>query len=236
VADLSFQCLGVAADIYAAGPTLNIRLRVTERSGAKVHAIALRAQLRIEPQKRRYSPTEAANLGDLFGATTRWADTLRPLQFATVPAMVPGFSDSCDFDLPVPCTYDLEIAATTYFHALDEGDIPLMLLFSGTVFTKGETGFSVAPVSWQAEAPCLVPIGVWREMMDRFFPNCGWIRLSRDTLQTLGAFKNRRAIPTWEQAITTLLDEVAGIDELPGPDQVPGLAGTPDRTEARETA
>ncbi len=208
MADLAFECLGTTADIYAAGPTLNIRLRVTERTGARVHAIALRAQLRIEPQKRRYDATEAARLGDLFGETNRWADTLRPLQFATVPAMVPGFTDSCEFDLPVPCTYDLEIAATTYFHALEAGDIPLILLFSGTVFTKGDSGFSVAPISWQAEAPCLVPIAVWREMMDRFFPNCGWVRLSRDTLHALGEFKNARAIPTWEQAITELLADV----------------------------
>lgn len=214
MADLSFECRGVGADLYAAGPTLNIRLSATEHSGATVHAIALSVQLRIEPQKRRYSPTESARLGDLFGATSRWADTLRPMQFATVPVMVPGFTGSREFNLAVPCTYDLEIAATSYFHSLDSGDVPLILLFSGTVFTKGETGFSVAPVSWRAEAPCLVPVGVWREMMDRFFLNCGWVRLSRDTLNALGAFKNARAIPTWEQAITALLDQVPELAQL----------------------
>jgi Family of unknown function (DUF6084) len=203
--DLNFVTLGVAADTYAAGPTLNIRLRVAETTGARVHAIALRVQLRIEPQKRRYSATEAGQLGDLFGPTTRWADTLRPLQFATVPAMVPGFTGETEFELPVPCTYDLEIAATTYFHALEEGDIPLVLLFSGTVFTGDGAGFSVHPISWRAETPCAVPVAVWRAMMDRFFPNCGWIRLHRDTLLALGAYKNTRAIPTWEQAITELL-------------------------------
>jgi len=203
--ELDFSCVSVTSDTYAAGPTLNIRLRVAERSGAKVHAIALRTQMRIEPQKRRYSATEAAQLGDLFGPTTRWADTLRPLQFAMVPAMVPGFTGETEFELSVPCTYDLEIAATTYFHALEEGDIPLVLLFSGTVFTGDGSGFTVHPVSWKAETPCAVPVVVWREMMDRFFPNCGWIRLHRDTLLALGAYKNARAIPTWEQAITDLL-------------------------------
>jgi len=205
VADLSFECLGVTADLYAAGPTLNFRLRVQESTGATVHAIALRAQLRIEPQKRRYNEAEAARLGDLFGDTSRWADTLRPLQFATVPVHVPGFVGAREFDVPVPCTYDLEIAATSYFHALDSGEVPLVVLFSGTVFTKGETGFGVAPVSWQAETPCLVPVETWRTMMDRFFPNCGWIRLSRETLHALGQFKNAQAIPTWEQTITELL-------------------------------
>jgi hypothetical protein len=203
--ELTFECLGAAADIYAAGPTLSLKLRISESTAVKVHAIALRVQLRIEPQRRRYSDAEAAKLGDLFGETARWADTLRPLQFAIVPAMVPGFRDSTEFDLPVPCTYDLEIAATSYFHALDDGDVPLVLLFSGTVFTDSGTGFSVAPVNWRCEAPCLVPVEVWRTMMDRFYPNCGWIRLSREALHALGAYKNANAIPSWEQAITDLL-------------------------------
>ncbi|MGQ0847431.1 MAG: DUF6084 family protein [Sporichthyaceae bacterium] len=203
--DLTFDCLDASADLYAAGPTLTLKLRIVEASGAPIHAVALRVQIRIEPQKRRYNAAESARLGDLFGEPTRWADTLRPLQFATVPAMVPGFVGSTEFDLPVPCTYDLEIAATTYFHALEEGSIPLVLLFSGTVFAKGENGFSVHPISWRAEAPCLVPVQVWRTMMDRFFPNCGWIRLTRDTLHALGAYKNARALPTWEQTITDLL-------------------------------
>ncbi|MGQ0464917.1 MAG: DUF6084 family protein [Sporichthyaceae bacterium] len=205
MAELRFDCRGVSADLYAAGPTLNFHLRIEEATGATVHAVALRVQLRIEPQKRRYDVAETAHLGDLFGEPTRWADTLRPLQFATVPAMVPGFVAGTDFDLPVPCTYDLEIAATTYFHALDDGAIPLVLLFSGSVFTKGETGFAVHPISWRAETPCLVPIEVWRTMMDRFFPNCGWIRLTRDTLHALGVYKNTRAIATWEQTIVDLL-------------------------------
>jgi hypothetical protein len=212
--ELSFECLSATADLYAAGPTLNLKLRITEPTGMVVHAMALRVQIRIEPQKRRYNNSETACLGDLFGEPTRWADTLRPLQFATVPAMVPGFSGECEFDLPVPCTYDLEIAATSYFHALEEGSIPLVLLFSGTVFAKGENAqgnqnWAVHPISWRAETPCLVPVEAWRAMMDRFFPNCGWIRLTRDTLKDLGAYKNSRAIPTWEQTITELLADVA---------------------------
>jgi hypothetical protein len=106
----------------------------------------------------------------------------------------------------VPCTYDLEIAATSYFHALAEGSIPFLFLFSGTVFTRGGPGgLNISPVSWKAEASYELPVAVWREMMDRFFPGCGWIRLSQDSLHALGAYKTAHAIPTWEQAITTLL-------------------------------
>jgi Family of unknown function (DUF6084) len=199
--ELVFDCIDVRADPYAAGPTLVFKLRISETIGQRVYAIALRVQLRIEPQKRRYTSAEARQLNDLFGDTSRWAETLKPLQFASIAAMVPSFSGGIEVDLPVACTYDLEIAATSYFHALQQGDIPFLLLFSGTIFTRGETGFSVAQVPWHKE---------WRAMMDAFYPNSGWLRLRLDTLEALGAFKTARALPTWELAVTTLLAEAAG--------------------------
>ncbi len=205
--ELGFACLGARSDPYAAGPTLAFRLRIAESTGERVHAIALRCQLRIEPQKRRYTEDEAAQLEGLFGDTSRWGETLRPLQFAEVAVLVPSFTGDVEVDVPVPCTYDLEIAATSYFHALDEGEIPLVLLFSGTVFTRGATGFSVAQVPWHSEAAARVPVGEWRAMMDRFFPNCGWLRLRTDTLDALGRYRTSRALPTWEHAITALLAE-----------------------------
>jgi hypothetical protein len=212
--ELVFDCPGARSDPYAAGPTMTFRLRIAETTGERVHAIALRCQMRIEPQKRRYTDAEAQQLDGLFGDRSRWAETLRPLQFAEVSAMVPGFTGSVEIDVAVPCTYDLEIAATSYFHALDEGDIPLVLLFSGTVFLRGDNGFNVAQVPWHKEATCRVPVTEWRAMMDRFFPNSGWLRLSRDTLAALGAYKNARVLPTWEQAVTALLAEV-GAHERP---------------------
>jgi Family of unknown function (DUF6084) len=206
--ELVFDCVGATSDKYAAGPTMTFRLRIAETCGERVHAIALRCQLRIEPQKRRYSVAESQRLNDLFGDPSRWADTLKPLQFAFAMAMVPSFTGSTEIDVPVPCTYDLEVGSTSYFHALEDGDIPLALLFSGTLFTKGESGFSVSQVPWHKEATYLLPVSEWRLMMDRFFPNSGWLRISRDTLTALGAFKNARALPSWEQAITALLETV----------------------------
>lgn len=205
--ELVFDCVGAAADRYAAGPTMVFRLRVAETTGQRVHAIALQCQLRIEPQKRRYSADEAAGLNDLFGDRSRWAETLRPLQFATVSVLVPSFAGSIEVDLVVPCTYDLEIAATSYFHALQSGEIPLLILFSGTVFTDGANGFSVTRVPWHKETSFALPVAQWRAMMDRFFPNCGWLRVSAPTLNALRRFKNEHAFATWEQALTALLAE-----------------------------
>ena len=135
------------------GPTLVFRLRIAETTGERVHAIALRCQLRIEPQKRRYT----ASRGRAAQRPVRRHRRAGPTRSSrcsspTVAAMVPSFTGGVEVDLPVPCTYDLEIAATSYFHALQEGEIPLLLLFSGTIFTRGETGFSVAQVPWHKEA------------------------------------------------------------------------------------
>jgi hypothetical protein len=43
--------------------------------------------------------------------------------------------------------------------------------------------------------------------MDRFFPNSGWLRLPRETIDNLQRFRTERALPTWEQAIEALLKE-----------------------------
>jgi len=213
MANLIFDCVGARAEPYAAAPTLTFSLRISESAGAAIHAIALRCQIRIEPTKRRYTAEEAARLADLFGDVSRWADTLKPIQFTTISTMVPSFSGAVDVDLAVPCTYDLEIAATRYFYALQEQEAPLILLFSGTIFAKGEGGrMTVEQVPWSAECTYRLPVPVWREMVDRYFPGAAWIRLDRDTVDALAAFKSRQALPTWDATVTSLLSAAAERD------------------------
>ena len=205
MADLAFECLSVRSDPYAASPTLVFRLRITEGGGLTVNTIALRCQLRIEPHRRTYSGVETPLLADLFGSTDRWGDTLKPLQFATVAVMVPGFTGATEVDLPVPCSYDLEVAASKYFASLEDGEIPLLLLFSGTVFVRTPTGFSVDQVPWTSETAQRVPVAVWRAAMDRFFPGSGWLRLRRDTLAELQRYKADKALPGWDDVVADLL-------------------------------
>ncbi len=204
--DLVFHCIDAQPDRYAAVPTLQLKLRISETTGAQVLAIALSCQIRIEPQRRRYSPEEADGLLELFGEPPRWGDTLKPFLWTHASTMVSGFSDATEVDLPVPCTYDFEVAAAKYLHALGEGDVPLVLLFNGTVFSAS----GVEPVPWHKEASFKMPAGVWRQMMDLYFPNSGWVRLRRDTLDDLERFKASRALPTWEQAVEVLLKEAEG--------------------------
>ncbi|MEW2083585.1 DUF6084 family protein [Streptomyces sp. NPDC005283] len=209
----AFTCTDVRADQYAAGPTLVFRLRITASENARVHALALRCQIRIEPARRGYEPTEAEGLADLFGERSRWGSTLQPVQFAQVSHMVPSFTGETETDLAVPCTYDMDVAATRYFNALEAGEVPLLMLFSGTAFT-GAGGFRVEPVPWDREAAFRMPVKVWQEMVEQHFPGCGWIRLPRDTVDALLSFRSQRALPSWEAAVRALLAE-AGTPDLP---------------------
>ncbi|MFJ8471029.1 DUF6084 family protein [Kitasatospora sp. NPDC094011] len=201
---LGFACTGVRSDPYAAGPTLVFRLRITAPADTRVHALALQCQLRIEPARRPYGDAEGERLTDLFGGRERWATTLNPIQFATVPLLVPGFTGETEADLVVPASYDLEVAGARYFRALDDGEVPLLLLFSGTAFA-GPGGFQVTPVPWDKEARVRMPVRVWREAVDRHFPGCGWLRLPEDVLDELLAYRSRRALPSWEATVRELL-------------------------------
>lgn len=205
VSELDFDCVDVGPERYAAVPTLQFQLQLSETTGVAVHAVALRCQIRIEPQRRRYTEAEADRLLDLFGELARWGETLKPLQFATVSVMVPSFQGGCEVSLAVPCTYDFEVAAAKYFHSLEQGEIPLLLLFSGTVFLHGDSGFSVEQVPWHKEAHYRLPVSVWHELMDLYFPNTAWLRVRRETLDALQAFKSRAALPTWDDAFESLL-------------------------------
>jgi Family of unknown function (DUF6084) len=208
---LAFAVIDARPEPHAAVPTLVLRLRIAETSGATVHALALRCQIRIEPQRRHYHPDEEARLYELFGETPRWGDSLRPFLWTHVGTTVAGFSGSTEVDLPVECSYDFEVAGAKYLHALGDGEIPMLLLFSGTVFTKGETGFSVEPVASNAEASFRLPVATWRAVIDLYFPNSGWLRVGRDTLDALQRFKATNALATWDQALGRLLKQ-AGED------------------------
>lgn len=208
MAELVFDCVEAVADRYAVVPSMTLRLRITETEGERVDAIALRCQLRIEPHRRRYSAAEADRLHDLFGDTDRWADTLKPLQLTTLSTMVPGFTGATTHDLPLLCTYDLEIASTKYFSSLEDGVIPLLMLFSGSIFTTKDGRVNVQQVPWSKECAFPLPVKVWRQTVDMHFPNSAWFRVQQDTMESLRRFKSRNALPTWDSTINALLAQV----------------------------
>jgi hypothetical protein len=209
---LRFACTGARPEPYAAGPSLLFDVQINDDSGRQVHSVALRTQIRIEPRGRTYTPQESAKLVDLFGEPSRWGETLNPLQLATIGTTVSGFVGSTTVPVPVPLSYDLDIAATKYFHGLsDEPDedrgVPLLLLFSGTVFYAGPTGVQVGLVSWSEEATYRLPVATWRATMDDHFPGAAWVRVSRSTLDALSAYRSERVIPDWDDTFERLLKE-----------------------------
>ena len=209
--ELHFEVVGARTEPHAAVPTIMFRTRAAEADGKRVHTAALRCQIRIEPQRRQYSAPEEENLYELFGETPQWGNSLRPFLWTHVSAMVGRFEGTTEFDLPVGCTYDFEVAGAKYMHALGDGDIPLIFLFSGTAFTQGESGLSAEPLSWSTESSYRLPVDVWRATMDAYFPGSGYIRVRRDTLDGLQRFRAHRGLPTWDQAFTQLLKEAGEV-------------------------
>ncbi|HUD12967.1 MAG TPA: DUF6084 family protein [Terracidiphilus sp.] len=202
--DLRFQIESASVVPFAAIPMLAFQLQIRNAmADEKIHTIALRCQIQLEVTRRRYAPREQERLLDLFGQPDRWSQTLRSLLWTHANLVVPGFAGASTMvDLQVPCTFDFNVAATKYFEALTDGEIPLLMLFSGTVFyAPPDSPLQVAPISWEQEARYKLPVKLWREMMESYYPNCVWINLRRDIFDRLYLYKMQHGIPTWEQAL-----------------------------------
>ncbi|HET9877598.1 MAG TPA: DUF6084 family protein [Mycobacterium sp.] len=206
--DLSFTVVDVTPERYAVTPVLIARIAVAVPGDEPVHAIALRCQVRIDPLRRRYSDEEAAGLTDLFGPRERWATTQHTFLWQHCAAMVPKFTGTTEVPLPLTCTYDFEVAADKYLHALHDDVIPLQFLFSGMVFTPGQHGFTVRPVPDECEDRYRMPVSVWWDLMRQHYPNSGWVRLNHDTVAALATYKSARGLLGFDDAVTELLAAV----------------------------
>ena len=204
--DLDFAVEGAEVLEFAAVPSLLFKLRIDNLEEEPIRSVALNTQIRIAATQRHYDAAEQERLLELFGEPSRWKDTLRSLLWTHTVLQVPPFSGSTVADMPVPCTYDLEVVWAKYFHALEDGEVPLEFLFSGTVFYAGQDGrLQVERISWEKEAEFRLPVRLWKEMMDHYFPNSAWIRLRRDAFDRLYDYKVRKGLPTWEAAVEALL-------------------------------
>jgi Family of unknown function (DUF6084) len=203
---VGFTVTDVAPEPYAVSPVLTARVNVTAGGDDPVHALALRCQVRIEPLRRRYSDEEADGLLDLFGARERWATTQHTFLWQHCTAMVPGFAGTTTVALTLDCTYDFEVAAAKYLHALRDGALPLQFLFSGTMFVRSDRGFSIQQVPWDCECRYDMPVRVWRDLIDQHYPNAGWIRLSHETVAALAGYKSALGLLDLDHAVTSLLD------------------------------
>jgi len=208
--DLSFQIEKAEPQRFTVVPTLLFKLRITNAvPDETIHSVALRCQIQLEVTRRQYSAEEQEQLRDLFGETERWGQTLKTMLWTHASVVAPAFQGTAVVDLPVPCTFDFNVAATKYFHGVADGDVPLSFLFSGTVFyADGDGALQVGPIPWDKEARFRLPVKSWHEMMEIYYPNTAWLCLRRDVFERLYQYKVARGIPTWEQALESVLPAV----------------------------
>ena len=205
--DLTFQVEKAEPQRFTVAPTLLFKLRIHNAAANEaVHSVALRCQIQLEVARRQYSAQDQTQLRDLFGETERWGQTLKTMLWTHASVVAPAFTGTTIVDVPVPCTFDFNVAATKYFQGLEDGDVPLCFLFSGTVFYADDGGvLQVAPIPWDKEARFRLPVKSWQEMMDIYYPNSAWLCLRRDVFERLYEYKVAHGIPTWEQALERML-------------------------------
>jgi Family of unknown function (DUF6084) len=205
--DLSFEVISAEVAAYSVIPLLIFKMRiVNEVEEEQIQNISLKSQIMLTVTQRRYSAEEKAKLKDLFGEPERWGKTLRTFLWTNVTTVVPRFSGSTIVDLPVPCSYDFEVVSTKYFNALQDGEIPLNFLFSGTIFYEGEAGnLQIGQIPWSKEANYRLPVVLWKDAIATAFPNTAWIRLQKDVFDQLYQYKITHGLITWEEVLARLL-------------------------------
>jgi hypothetical protein len=206
IPQLRFAVTGAGRLEHAAVPTLRFALRIESADGRAIRSVLLDAQVQIAARRRPYDARAHDRLFELFGPTEAWGTTLRTLQWTRATLVVPPFTGETVVDLPVVCTYDLEVTASRYLDALSDGDVPLEFLFSGTVFYSGPGGLlQTARIGWEAEAEYRLPVAVWKQTMEHHFPGTAWLRLPKDGFDRLCAYKSRHALASWDEVLDRLL-------------------------------
>jgi hypothetical protein len=210
IPELGFEVRGASSVDYAAVPTIAFSLAIEAPSGRQIRSLLLDVQIQIAARQRGYPPESQERLLELFGTPDRWRATLRTLPWTRATVVVPPFTGATVTEVPVACTYDLEVTAARYLAALDrdDGEVPLELLLSGTVFFATETAaLQATRIAWDHELEYRMPVAVWREAMDRHFPNSAWLRCSREQFDRLWAYRSRHALTSWDATLAALLRE-----------------------------
>jgi len=207
--DLDFKVTGIEPAARGLAPLLNFQVAITNTPVTEaIHSVMLQAQIQLQVTQRRHSAEEKEKLAELFGPPDQWRDTLRTKLWTIVSTNVPAFSDSTTAALTVPCTFDLDVAPTKYFHGLDAGDVPLLFLFSGTVFYEAPDGrLQVQQISWKNECTWKMPVRTWHDLMDHHYPGIAWLGLSRENFERLYAYRRAHGLATWDRTLEQLLPE-----------------------------
>jgi hypothetical protein len=210
IPQLAFTAVGAEPLKYAAVPTMRLELRI-DSDDRPIRSLLLDVQVQIAARKRAYGDRATQRLVEVFGTAERWGETLRTLPWTRSTMVVPPFTASTTVHIPITCSYDLEVTASRYLYAVEDGEVPLEILFSGTIFYSNADGLlQTARIPWTGEAEYDLPVRVWRETMDAHFPNSAWLRLDRESFDRLSDYRARWALPSWEAALDSLLEGAGG--------------------------
>jgi Family of unknown function (DUF6084) len=202
-----FEITGAEHLAYSAAPTMSFQAFASEPQGHEIQSLVLSVQVMIDPARRGYDPETRDRLAELFGPPDRWAPSTQGLHWAQVALAVPAFRGSTAFAIQVPCTYDLEVAAAKYFHALGGGYVPLSFHFSGQVFYRAADGrLQLAPVPWSRTTRFGMPVAAWKAMIADHYPGGGWVRLGEETLDALNRYRAALGLPSFDACLRELLD------------------------------
>lgn len=221
--DLDFEVRGARPVRHAATPMLALDLHVSEHAGREVYMIALTIQLMIEPARRAYDDETRERLLGLFGAPERWAVTTRSLVWAQLDVIVPAFTGSTTVSVPISVHYDLELAAAKYLYSLPDGVAPLALHFNGMIYYPREDGgLQMVLIPWNKSIDFRMPVSIWSETIEHYYPNTAWLALRSQTLEALQREKLNRGIATLDDTVNQLLGEARTLADARTVSEVPG--------------
>jgi Family of unknown function (DUF6084) len=191
--ELQFSVEGAEVLARAAVPTIALRLGIERVGGSPVRSATIAVRVDISPARRGYDGATEARLVELFGTPDRWDTTLHTLGWSRSTVLAGPFADRTEVELALPCSYDFEVAAARYLDALRDGEIPLDLMFSGSVLYLAGDRVQATPIGWDREASFRLPVRLWREAMAAAFGDSAWLRLPRETFDRLAAYRARHA-------------------------------------------
>ena len=194
-----------------------------------------RAAAAAATSRKRRSASTSCSARRRSGATR-----CGPFLWTHVSTTLAGFTGSTEVDLPVECTYDFEVAAAKYLHALAGRRDPAACCCSRAPCSPAATsGFAAEPVAWDREARLpAAGRGLARASWTCYFPDSGWLRVRRDDPRPAPAVQGRReALPTWDQAFEQLLKQAGEARDRPSRSTAtgsrrPGRSPTPCSTRA----
>jgi Family of unknown function (DUF6084) len=211
VPDPEFAVLGARPVRHAAAPMLALDLQVSDASGLRIYMIALSVQLMIDPARRDYDGATRERLVELFGAPERWAVTTRSLVWSRLDVLVPAFTGATTVEVPIACHYDLELAAAKYLHSLPDGEAPLGLHFNGMLYYRDARGeLQMVLVPWSKSIDFRMPVSVWRETIEHYYPNTAWLAVRSATFEALQREKLARGAATLDACLAELLEGAGG--------------------------